>query len=176
MFCYYGRVRSRIVVAATAFAAVLAKLATMGCSSSTCAPDAQACDASADGPSSGDSGNTNTCTCAMPDAALLSPTPCCAGGSCVAQHFDGISKTFYDCYGVGSFVTPLALDACRAHFGPQATCKDTTCGLAQVVEGTGPACVTWAYQGSDTTLIGLVRVSAEAGVCECPEAGDPAWY
>lgn len=179
MFCYYRRVRSRVVAAIATLAAGLTKLAVMGCSSSNaCDADAQPClDAAAPDGSQPDSGNPNTCTCAMPDAALLNPTPCCAGGSCVAEHFDGISNMFYDCYGVGSFVTPLALDACRAHLGAQATCKDTMCGLAQVVEGTGPSCVTWAYQG-DSTLIGHVRVSAsaEAGVCECPEAGDPAWY
>lgn len=92
------------------------------------------------------------------------------------MHYDGISKSFADCYGVGSFVTPLAMDACRAHFGPQATCTNTTCGLAQVVEGTGPGCVAWAYQGADTTLIGHVHVTTDAGGCQCPTASDPTWF
>ena len=92
------------------------------------------------------------------------------------MHYDGLSKLFADCYGIGSFVTPLALDACHAHLGAQATCTDTMCGLAQVVEGKGPTCITWAYQGSDTSVIGHVNVSPEAGVCQCPSATDPTWF
>jgi hypothetical protein len=126
----------------------------------------------------GDAGDMTVCTiCPPPDAALFNPngTTCCAGGSCVAQHTDGFSHTFYDCYGVYSWCTPLALDACRAYFDASSPCVATTCGVSEVVEGTGPTCVTWAYEGSDISTYGHVRKS-DGGACECPDGGDPLWY
>jgi hypothetical protein len=124
-------------------------------------------------PDATDAGGPPVCACPKPDAALLAPSACCAGSSCVAMHYDGLSSYFYDCYGMGSFVTPLALDACNAHFDASVACSATTCGLAEVVQGKGTECVTWAYQGADTSLWGHVRAAA---TCECPEAGDPSWY
>jgi hypothetical protein len=126
-----------------------------------------------DGPNNNDTGNNNQCTCPMPDAALLAPSQCCAGGSCVAMHSDGLGHSFYDCYGVGSFVTPLAMDACRAYFDASSPCSATMCGVQEVVEGMGTKCVVWTYQGADTTAWGHVH---EDTTCVCPDAGDPSWY
>jgi hypothetical protein len=125
-----------------------------------------------------DAGNTMMCSCPAADAALFNPngTTCCAGSSCVAQHTDGFSHTFYDCYGVFSWVTPLALDACRAYFDAATPCAAATCGMSEVVEGTGSACVTWTYQGNDIDAIGHVRAGKDGGPCECPDGGDPSWY
>jgi len=141
-----------------------------GGSDATTSPDA--------GQSDADAATTITCSCPAADAALFNPngTTCCAGDSCVARHTDGFSHTFYDCYGVYSWVTPLALDACRAYFDAEAPCAATMCGESQVVEGTGAGCITWTYQGNDIDAIGHVRASKDGGSCQCPDGGDLSWY
>jgi hypothetical protein len=150
--------------------AVLAVACGGGGSSDGGAPDGTVSDSS----SNDGGGYADVCACPVPDAALLAPSQCCAGGSCVAMHSDGLGHAFYDCYGVGSFVTPLALDACHAYFDASSACSATMCGIQEVVEGMGTSsCVVWTYQGADTSAWGHVHAAA---TCICPDAGDPSWF
>ncbi len=168
----------RLCLIAVTISALVTLASFAGCSSSSQPPDGGT-DATTS-PDTGENpdGNMIMCSCPPADAALFNPngTTCCAGSSCVAQHTDGFSHTFYDCYGVLSWVTPLALDACHAYFDASSPCSATTCGMSEVVEGTGSACVTWTYQGNDIDAIGHVREGKDGGPCECPDGGDLSWY
>ncbi len=126
---------------------------------------------------SGGDASGNQCTCPAADAALFNPngTTCCAGSSCVALHTDGFNHAFYDCYGVQQWAAGLALDACNTYFDAGGGCSVSTCGSLEVATGTTTACVTWVYQGADPSAWGHVRKSAGM-MCECPDAGDPAWF
>ena len=173
------RVGRFCIIAVITFAVLVAGASFGGCGSSSTKEDGGS-DATIATPDGGDADAATMimCSCPAADAALFNPngTTCCAGSSCVAQHTDGFSHTFYDCYGVYSWVTPLALDACRAYFDAEAPCVATMCGESEVVEGTAGACVTWTYQGNDIDAIGHVRKGTDGGPCECPDGGDLSWY
>ncbi len=175
------RVRVRTVVFFCAvIGSSLALVPTfMACSSScdSCDKDGSANDAATISDVATTSDGAIACACPAVDAAFFtsSGTTCCAGSSCVAGHQDGFGHAFYDCYGVGQWATGLAMDACQAHFDASASCVATTCALSQVVEGTASTCVTWSYEGNDTSTIGHVHSSANT-TCVCPDAGDPSWY
>jgi hypothetical protein len=97
-------------------------------------------------------------------------TDCCAGGTCQAQHSNGLGQSYFSCDALGTLTLAAATAAANAwNVGTASYDMSLVCGGGCYGRQTPSGCAVWCYSGNFAGKVDRNDISTQ---CLCPPQGN----